>query len=379
MPWQEATVMSRRKEFVTLTQLPGAHISELCRRFGISRKTGYKWISRSQSLDPQWAEDRSRRPRRSPGRVLPETERAVLAVRESHPAWGGRKIRKWLEAKGGLRPPAASTIAAILHRHHRIPQEESDKRSLPTRFEWDRPNALWQMDYKGQFVTLTGECHPLTIVDDHSRYALCVAACPDEQEETVRRVLQDVFRLYGLPERMLMDNGSCWKATDSRYTKLTAWLWRLGVGVSHSRPYHPQTQGKNERFNRTLKAEALAGRFYHDLAHCQRGFDHFRQSYNHERPHEALGMAVPASRYRISPFACPQTLPAFEYLPTDEVRQVGPAGYISYRKRRYQVGRAFSGDPVALRPTDQDGIRAVYYCRVQVAILDLRTEICVQC
>jgi transposase InsO family protein len=246
------------------------------------------------------------------------------------------------------------------------------------RFERAQPNELWQMDFKGKFSMASGTCHPLTIVDDHSRYAVCVTACADERGDTVRRALIAVFRLLGLPVRMLMDNGSCWKGTDALYTGFTAWLMRLGVNISHGRPYHPQTQGKNERFNKTLKAEALEGRLYSGLADCQRAFDHFRACYNMERPHEAIGMAVPASRYRISPFAYPETLPPIEYLETDVVRRVGPAGYLSYHKERYHVGRAFSGEPVALRPTERDAVLAVYFCRRQVAEIDLRTGICAQ-
>jgi transposase InsO family protein len=129
------------------------------------------------------------------------------------------------------------------------------------------------MDFKGRFQTAAGQCNPLTVIDDHSRFSLCVAACADQTGELVKEALTDAFRVYGLPERMLMDNGACWKNTDSPYTKLTVWLLKLGIGLSHGRPFHPQTQGKNERFNRTLKAEAIRGRLYRDLADCQRAFD----------------------------------------------------------------------------------------------------------
>ena len=211
------------------------------------------------------------------------------------------------------------------------------------------------------------------MVDDFSRYALGVRACADQCAETVRAALIDIFRLYGLPERMLMDNGSCWGQKESRYTVLTIWLLRLGLRLSHSRPYHPQTQGKNERFNRTLKEDAIAGRNYHDLADCQNHFDRFRRTYNQERPHEALDLKTPASRYQVSPFAYPEALPPIEYFSSDTVRKVGPAGYISYRKERYQIGRAFAGEPVALRCTERDGELAVYYCHAQVAVIDLTT------
>lgn len=380
MSWNEVPVMSQRKEFVSLAAVDEANISALCERFRISRKTGYKWLRRFACApeDPDWARDRSRRPHRLTGCVSEETERAVLAVRDEHPVWGSRKIRRCLEWGGWPTPPAPSTITAILRRNGRIAPEESAKRGPMQRFEREQPNELWQMDFKGRFNMMRGHCHALTVVDDHSRFAVCVAACAVDDQAHVRQALADTFRLYGLPARMLMDNGTCWKSADAPYTKLTAWLLRLGVALSHGRPRHPQTQGKNERFNRTLKAEAIRGRLYRDIEECQRAFDCFRHTYNHERPHEALQMATPVSRYRISPFAYPETLPPIEYLATDIVRHVGAAGYLSYRKNRFHVGRAFSGDPVGLRHTERDGVMDVYYCGHIVAVIDLRSGQCTQ-
>ncbi len=377
MSWSEVTIMSERREFVRLAVQPGANVSLLCRRFGISRKTGYKWIGRGRAQAQESFRDRSRRPRRSPWRVSAPGEKNVLEVREEHPTWGARKIRRHLENRGHLGLPAVSTITAILHRHGLIEEAQSIQRGPMQRFERQAPNELWQMDFKGPFATAQGTCHPLTIVDDHSRYAPCVAACADQQAATVQQALSAAFRLYGLPERMLMDNGACWKAHEAPYTKLTAWLIRMGVRLSHCRPYHPQTQGKNERFNRTLKQDVIVRGHFHDLRACQRAFDRFRHTYNHERPHEALDLDTPASRYRPSVFAFPEDLAPIEYPAGDIVRRVGPAGYLSFRGRRYQVGRAFSGDPVALRATSDDGVFAAYYCHQQVATLDVRTGQCI--
>jgi len=378
MPWTEAAIVSRRKEFVDLTMQEGANITELCKRYVISPKTAYKWIGRFSPDDPDWAKDRSRRPHHQPRRVSEETEAAVLALHAAYRAWGGRKLRRLLDNQGFPDPPAPSTITAILKRNGLIRPEESAKRGPMQRFEREQPNELWQMDFKGQFTTMSGVCHPLTIIDDHSRFSLCVAACPAQREIYVREILAGVFRLYGMPVQMLMDNGSVWKSTDAPYTKLTAWLIRLGVRPSHCRPYHPQTQGKDERFNRTLKTEAIRGCHFNGLDDCQRAFDRFRHVYNHERPHDALMLDTPATHYRISPFAFPEALPPIEYLSTDIVRKVGPAGYLSYRCTRYQVGRAFSGDPVALRLTERDGVMDVYYCNHVVATIDLRNERCTQ-
>jgi transposase InsO family protein len=378
MSWKEATAMKQRKEYVVLAKQEGANISELCRRYGISRKTGYKWLCRAQGEEEEWYRDRSRRPMSMPNRISEEVEREILSVRDEHNAWGGRKIRNMLEKKGMGCLPSASTITAALHRHGRIAPEESAKHDPMRRFEKDKPNELWQMDFKGRFQTAAEPCHALTIIDDHSRFAVCVAACADQKEKLVKDVLTGVFRVYGLPERMLMDNGACWKNTDSPYTRLTAWLLKLGVGVSHGRPYHPQTQGKNERFNRTLKAEAIKGRLYRNLVDCQRAFDRFRDCYNIERPHEAIQMEVPASRYRVSVFAFPEELPAPEYLDTDIVRKVTTPGLLSFHKAHYYVGRAFVGEYLAMRTTVKDGVLAVYFYGHQVATINVIEKKCVQ-
>lgn len=379
MSWKEATVMEQRREFVMLAMQEDANISLLCRRFGISRKTGYKWIERAQSGENEWFRDRSRRPHTTPNKMPQDVEKRILLVRDGHPAWGGRKIRVVLEKAGIQSPPSAGAITAALHRNSRIAPEESGKHDPMHRFERQRPNELWQMDFKGDFRTATGRCYPLTIIDDHSRFAVCVAACASQQEKAVREVLEGVFRVYGLPERMLMDNGSCWRNTDAPHTKFTAWLLKHGVAVSHGRPYHPQTQGKNERFNRTLKAEAIKGRLYSGLDACQRAFDRFRNCYNLERPHEAIGMAVPASRYRASVFAFPETEPESQYLDTDIVRRVNTPGLLSHHKVQYYVGRAFAGESLAMRATQTEGVYAVYFHGHQVAVIDDIAKECVQC
>jgi transposase InsO family protein len=378
MPWSEMTKELQRKEFVSLALVEGSNMSHLCERFGISRKTGYKWLARYDPAHDDWAQDYSRRPRHSPFRVSSEIEKAAVEVRRAHPTWSGKKIRKRLQMLGWSYVPAASTITAILRRHDLIDPRESLKHGPGRRFEREHPNELWQMDFKGPVKTATGRCHPLTVIDDHSRYAVCVTACEDESGKSVQSALTPVFRTYGLPERMLMDNGSCWGKVTARFTVLNVWMLRLGIRISHGRPYHPQTQGKNERFNRTLKVEALTGYNYHDLADCQRGFDRFRHVYNHERPHEALGMETPASRYRISVFAFPEKLPPMEYCSGDIMRKVGPSGCISYHKVQYQVGRAFTGEYVAIRGTHRDGIMAVYYCYQKIATINLRDGTCNQ-
>lgn len=373
MPWQQVTLMSLRKEFITLAQAEGANLARLCRGFGISRKTGYKWMSRYLQNGEAGLADRSRQPRTSPWRTSPVMEDAVLGLREAHPAWGGRKIRARLQALGWAAVPAASTITAILHRHGGIDPEESVKHQAWQRFEARAPNELWQMDFKGHFAAAPGRCHPLTVLDDHSRYALGLEACANEQGGTVRQRLTKIFCRYGLPHRMLVDNGSPWGSDwEHRYTPLTVWLLRLGIRVTHARPYHPQTLGKGERFHRTLAAEVLASCQGLDLVHCQQRFDHWRLLYNLERPHEALGLAVPASRYQMSPRRFPERLPAFEYGPGDQVRKVQAEGWISYRNREYHLPKAFRGECVALRHTLQERVMDVFFGPQRIAQISLK-------
>lgn len=367
--------MSLRTEFVHLASAPGANVSQLCRRFGISPKTAYKWLHRFQEGGLAALEDRSRRPRSSPKQTPDAMVERILKLRQAHPAWGGRLLRHRLIKLGVEGVPSASTITEILRRHGLLDPKESAKHKPWQRFEHEAPNQLWQMDFKGHFETGAGACHPLTVLDDHSRYSLVLEACPDEKHRTVQSRLIEAFRHYGLPERMSMDNGPPWGACGrDDYTALTVWLIRLGIRVSHSRPHHPQTQGKDERFHRTLKAEVLSNRLFRDLEQCQYHFDNWQHVYNYERPHTALNMDVPGSRYRVSWRDYPEQLPPIEYGPDDVVRKVQGKGELHYQGRVFRVGHAFKGLPVALRATLDDGRFEVYFCHQRVAEVDLRVD-----
>jgi transposase InsO family protein len=373
MPWKLETPMSQRKEFVSLALADGANMARLCRRFEISRKIGYKWLGRYRQTGEAGLADRSRRPRHSPGATQEALAAAVLSMRAAHPAWGGRKIRARLQAQGWAQVPAASTITDILRRHGRIDPEESAKHKAWQRFEALAPNDLWQMDFKGHFAVAAGRCHPLTVLDDHSRYALGLEACADERGVTVKARLTGIFRRYGLPGKILVDNGSPWGSDAAHpYTPLTVWLLRLGMKVGHSRPYHPQTLGKDERFHRTLKAEVLQYCRGLELEGCQARLDAWRLVYNLERPHEALGMAPPMSRYRESPRSFPENLPPLVYGPGDQVRQVQAEGWITFKGRYFRLSKAFRGEPVALRPTVTDGRWEVYFGQHRIAGINLK-------
>lgn len=377
--------MTLRHEFVLLAMQENANIAELCRRYGISRDIGYKWIRRFQEGGPGALADRSRGPHTSPHKTPAHVEKAVIHARREHPGWGARKIRSWLARRldrFGLVEadlPAPSTITAILHRGGLIAEEDSAKRVPFTRFERSRPNELWQMDFKGDFLLQSGtRCFPLTVLDDHSRFSLSLQACRDQQHQTVKDQLTSIFRRYGLPDQMLMDNGPPWgsgaRTEQGRpyFSGLTAWMVRLGITVAHGRPFHPQTQGKDERFHRTLDAELLRYVRLRDHDEAQRRFDHYRRLYNTERPHEALAMQTPAERYEVSRRAFPETLLPVEYGPDDEVRKVDARAVIRFRGHSYKVGKAFRGESVALRPTMSDGLYVVYYCHQKIREIDLR-------
>ena len=320
-----------------LASKPGANVRELCRRAGISPTTGYKWLARYRLEGAAGLADRSRASsRRARNRTPAAVEAKVVAIREEHPAWGGRKIQQ----RSGDGPSAAlaSTITAILRRHDRLDGPEPAKRAAWTRFERAEPNELWQMDFKGHFPLAKGRCHPLTVLDDHSRYALGIEACDNEQDLTVRDRLTRLFRRYGLPFAMLMDNGSPWGDSGSQpFTIFTTWLMRLGIRVSHGRPYHPQTQGKDERFHRSLKAEVLAGRTFESMDQAQAALDAWRQVYNTKRPHEGIGLVTPDTRYRMSARSLPERIEPPEYEPQAIVRKVQAEGKIHFLRPGLQL------------------------------------------
>src|SRR5688572_14998419 len=374
MPWRTITPMSQRHEFVVLAAQGGLAMKELCCRFGISRKTGYKWLQRYREGGAAALQDRSRRPKRSPAMVSPEVAAEVMALRLKYPVWGGRKLRRRLQDIGGTAVPSASTCTEILRRGNLLSGLRSP--GPLQRFERGSPNELWQMDHKGDFATQSGQrCYPLTVLDDHSRFNVVLAASGNQRGDTVHTALTGAFEQYGLPEAILCDNGPPWGGVSegTGHTALTIWLLRLGVQVLHGWPYHPQTQGKDERFHRTLGDELLSRHTWRDLQHCAGAFGPYRQCYNLERPHDALGGATPATRYRPSVRTLPNKLPELEY-PKMIVRVVRKNGVITFCNQTWLIGRAFASLPIGLRPSPQaDGQWEVFFSFLQLGTLDLRS------
>jgi transposase InsO family protein len=367
--------MNLRLEFVELASQEGANRRALCRRFEISPKTGYKWLARHAQGGDAALTDRSRRPQQSPARTAPQLEQDVIALRRAHPAWGGRKIGQRLRDQGHVGVPAPSTITDILHRHDLISPEASEAATPWQRFEHAQPNDLWQMDFKGWFELQDGRrCSPLTVLDDHSRFNLVLDACGETDTRIVLTHLRQTFRRYGLPLRINADNGSPWGSPGQpgQLTALGVWLVRLGVRLSHSRPLHPQTNGKDERFHRTLKAEVLNGQHFRTLRNAQNAFDAWRTVYNHQRPHQALDMATPATRYRVSARTYPEKLPPIEYGSNDTVVRVRWNGELRFRSRHFKVSNALHNMPVAIRPhATLENCYDVYFMHHRLTIINL--------
>lgn len=367
MTWREVSRMSEKQYFVDEAEQKKRSFSDLCKTYGIHRSTGYKWLNRHQRAGKSGLQELSRQPKHSPNKTKEKIEALILQVRDAHPKWGGVTIKSYIE-RAGIEMPTEKTINRILKRHGKITIEESLKRQGCIRFEHEKPNELWQMDFKGYFKLANGKsCHPLTLLDDHSRFVLAIKSCAHETHDTVKTALIEVFREYGLPERMTMDNGPPWGYSGSQnYTRLSVWLIKQGIKVSHSRPYHPQTQGKLERFHRTMKEELLQAYYFDNYEHAQKGFDWFRDMYNYERPHQGIEAYSPGYIYERSNKEYREELLPFIYDEGLEIRKVNVKGYMNYEGKRYYVGEAFACEEIGLKKSTEDEMLDVYFYQEKV-------------
>lgn len=372
MPWKKVTEMSLKLEFIRFAIQAAEPFSALCHRFKISPKTGYKLLHRYQEHGEAGLEEKSRRPLSSPNKTKEAVEKRILQIRLEKPCWGGRKIRAYLSNQGEKNLPSTSTITDILNRNGLI-----EKKDLPTkafeRFEHKKPNDLWQIDFKGHFSMQRGRCHPLTVLDDHSRFSLGLRACKSESADVVKAHFIGIFEEYGLPYRINFDNGTPWASVKSRFTRLTElslWLVRLGIHVSYSQIKRPQTNGKIERFHQTLKKELLQYQHFWDIKDAQKHFDKWRIEYNFERPHEAINLNTPASRYKMSSRKYPLSLPEIEYRPSDIVRHVDAGGQISYKNKKIFIGEGLKYMPVGLRE-QEGGVFNIFFCAQKIVSIDI--------
>lgn len=376
MPWKETTAMSEKQRFIQALRSSGKKMTDLCRDFGISRTTGYYWKKRHKEQGHAGLVERSRKPHNSPNKTPEVIELLCVSIRNLYPRWGGDKIRRHLLNEGCTTLPSEKTIDRILKRYGLISEEESQKHTAWKRFEHKAPNDLWQMDFKGDVRVNNQVCYPLTILDDHSRFSLCVKVCLDHSTETVKQALIETFKRYGLPKRMTMDNGPPWGYSKrQQHTKLCAWLIRQGIYVSHSRPGHPQTQGKLERMHRTLKEELLSLYYFKNFDELQEGFDEWRRVYNEVRPHGALDLDTPVQRYQKSNRPYCEIQNDIKYDSSFIVRKVQHDGEISLNGKLYLIGSAFHGYPVGLKPAEQEERMEVHFCHQKVALIDLNCPI----
>jgi len=368
MPWRSVDVSEQRVRFVVRAVDGREPLARLCREFGISRPTGYVWRRRYEQTRTVTAlVERSRRPHRTPGRTPEGTEQQVVALREQT-GWGAKKLHVVLRDEQGIHVPVR-TIHRILERHDLIAEDVHGP--APKTFERSEPNQLWQMDTKGKYPLKGGECHPLTIEDDHSRYLVGLHALSALTAELAYASLVATFREYGLPEAMLMDHGSLWWATTNGWglTWLSVRLIEQGIRLYYGRVRHPQTQGKVERLHRTLGEELRRCGVPERIEQWPGVLEEFRQSYNHRRPHEALGMQRPADRYRPSRRAYQERPRDWEYPEGSEVRPLNTQGSLAEGRQRLFVCQALAERRV--RVERFDGKLLVSYRHMYIREIDL--------
>jgi len=370
--------MDERIRFIGMYLSQEWSLASLCRHYGITRRTGYKWLVRYFEEGPPGLVDHSRAPYNHGQSISEEMVAAVLAARYKHPHWGARKLRAWLKGKNmGIVYPAASTIGDILRRHGlTVPRRRSRKTApytMPFR-HCSQANAVWSADLKGWFNTGDGiRCDPLTITDNYSRYLLRCQAIMPVSYETIRPVFEAAFREYGLPEVIRTDNGAPFATTTvGGLSRLSIWWFRLGIQPERIDPGKPAQNGRHERMHRTLKRETATPPKA-TWRQQQKAFDSFRNEYNRERPHEGLGLQTPASLYTPSPRPYPLLLPEVTYPDDMDLRRVKSQGDISWNGRHVYLSETLAGEVVGLKQID-DHLWNIFFANLLLARLDTRTR-----
>lgn len=362
MPWKECSIMTQRLKLIEQMLLPGSNIGELAASAGISRKTAYKWLSRYKERGFAGLADRSRSAISRPNRASSMTEEVVIELHHKFPYWGPYKLNQYLIHNQVLSAvPSHTTIGRILKRYDCEVIKSHRQQKAYTRFERSQPNDLWQMDFKGHFMLQSKRCHPLTIIDDHSRFSIALDGCLEQSGSLIETHLTRVFKEYGMPQQINTDNGSPWGSRGGP-SKLFIWLAKLGIELSYSRPYHPQTNGKDERFHRTLKLEVLHDREYRSLSSIQEAFDYWRHSYNFERPHQGIDNQTPSTRYQVSTRCFPDKMPEPEYS-TDEVvkKACKKSALFRFKGHRFRAGKGLAGEYISIRETNQNDQFSIFF------------------
>jgi transposase InsO family protein len=380
MPWEEATRMNRREQFVAAFDSCQYTMTELCERYGISRKTGYKWADRYGQEGVEGLKDRSRAPQSCPHGTSAEVSDKLLDLRRTHPTWGPRKLLAWLSKREPETAwPAASTIGGILKRHGLVEPRRKSRRTWPLGrhplVEAEAANHVWTCDFKGQFRVGDGWlCYPLTVADGFSRFLLAIQGLDSVAESQAWPVFERLFRQYGLPEAIRSDNGSPFASAQAlaRLSHLSVRWVKLGIRLERIEPGHPEQNGRHERMHRTLKQETARPPAGSRSAQQER-FDQFRSLYNEQRPHEALGQRTPQELYRPSPRPYPAKVLPLDYPRHCEVRAVRPNGGIKWQGKFLYLSEALRGERVGLEET-ADGIWTLYFGPLLLARFDERDQ-----
>lgn len=368
MAWKTMDIQEQRVRFVVAATQGRQGFSSLCAESGISRPTGYLWLRRYQEFGIRGIAERSRKPHRSPRRTADSLEQRVVEIRLRYPDWGARKLQVVLAREGVALP--RNTIHRILWRHDLI-LEADQHPPAPQRFERKQPNELWQMDFKGP-KGWPQPVGPLSVLDDHSRYLIALAANGSTRGEPVRQQLEEAFQRCGVPDAMLMDHGTPWREVQapSGYTHLSLWLIRQGIRLHWSGIRHPQTQGKVERFHGSLQ-RAWRRRGI-PRQHLQAWLDEYRWEHNHVRPHEALQMKTPASVWRPSAKRYDPHPPRWEYPTGAWVLKVDCQGKVEIKRRKWTISQALTGERVQVVPIN--GRWLIFYCATLVRELDPQSQ-----
>lgn len=370
MPWESKTVEEIREEFVEAAE-NCKNLSSLCREFGISRPTAYKWLQRAKTGES--LSDKCKAPKNISHKTNDELENIILSVRDDNPGWGGKTIRQVLLDQGYENLPCSKTFSNILKRNLRISPEESLKHIPFKRFEKDECNQMWQTDFKGEFLTADGKyCYPLTIIDDHSRFSIKISPHID----TINVVLPAFVRAFdefGVPDSILSDNGAQFAGFRGGYTKFEKWLMDHDVLPIHCRLKHPQTQGKIERFHRTMKSELLNHKSFSNITEANKYLQEWRTKYNNIRPHEALGMKRPADVYVPSNKEYIDTVVPYEYGGEYRIIKVNSWGYVRFDNRQVYLSETMIGEYIEFRPNPLGDSFIACYRNYKIAEFDVNT------
>lgn len=364
-----------REEFVKRVLAHECTKSALCKEYGISRPTGDKWISRY--LSGEGLHNVSRAPKTQKNRITEEMEKHIVEMRQQYPALGALKLHRMMRNQGIMNLPCPKTFNNVFHRHNLITPEASAAVTVTQRYEKSRPNEMWQADYKGHFLMKNGKrCHPLNIIDDYSRYNICSEVQLTESFEEIQPLMIRIFKEYGMPFSILCDNGNPWgNAQLTGYTRFEVWLMELGILTLHGRLYHPQTQGKGESFNRSFTQECLKNHVFDDEYSAQQIFSQYRHFYNNQRPHHALKLEVPSSRYYRSKIVYPENIQEWDYSKEYQVLHTSPKGYFTYNGFRYFLSDAFSDKTIAVRESHLPGHLTVVFRQFRIARIDLNQKV----